>query len=121
MSKIRSSLNVANATSESGVVCDLARAGIERAIARRSRYRYVHPRVESEGDGWKIVSPNCSRRIDKQGGEIDVAWLTPDNEGGWLLFSRDHVRQRWELRARSRRLTDIFDHLVIDREREFWK
>lgn len=103
------------------VVRDLAQARIERAIAQRSRYRYVHPRVEAEGEGWKIVSPNCSRNIDKQGGDIDIAWLTPDGEGGWLLFARDHARRGWDLRARSRRLSDVLDRLVVDSEREFWQ
>ncbi|MGE0071652.1 MAG: hypothetical protein AB7S55_01125 [Thiomonas sp.] len=100
---------------------DLVHARIERAIARRSRYRYVRPRVEAEGSGWKIVSPNCSRNIDKQGGDIDIAWLTPDGEGGWLLFARDHARQSWDLRARSRSLDALLTRLVVDRDREYWR
>jgi hypothetical protein len=38
--------------------------------------QYV-PRVLREGLGWKVVSPNCSRNIDREGGEIDIAWLVP--------------------------------------------
>lgn len=121
MSRLRIVQAFANASHGAGVVRDLVRERIERAIAQRSRYRYVHPRVEAEGEGWKIVSPNCSRRIDKQGGDIAIAWLTPDGEGGWLLFSRDHARQSWDLRARSRRLSVVLDRLVVDSEREFWQ
>lgn len=102
-------------------VLDLDHARIERALGRRSRYRYVHPRVVAEGEGWKIVAPNCSRNIDKRGGEIDIAWLTPDGEGGWLLFARDHARQSWDLRARSRRLPELLTRLVTDPAREFWQ
>jgi hypothetical protein len=119
--KLRIAQAAADASGGADVVRDLAQARIERAIAQRSRYRYVRPHVEAEGEGWKIVSPNCSRNIDKQGGEIDIAWLTPDGEGGWLLFSRDHARQSWDLRTRSRRLSDVLDRLVVDREREFWQ
>ncbi|OIQ67443.1 hypothetical protein GALL_509800 [mine drainage metagenome] len=104
-----------------GAVLDFAQARIRRALAQRSRYRYVQPRLEAEGQGWKIVSPNCSRNIDKQGGDIDIAWLTPDGEGGWLLFARDHARRSWNLRARSRRLAELLTRLVVDRDREFWQ
>jgi hypothetical protein len=54
---------------EPGNVFALDRVRIERGIAQRERYKYVVPRVEQEGLGWKIVSPNCSRNIDPQGGE----------------------------------------------------
>jgi len=121
MARLRSVQTDADASGGADVVRDLAQARIERALARRSRYRYVCPRIEAEGEGWKIVSPNCSRNIDKHGGDIDIAWLAPDGEGGWLLFARDHARLAWDLRARSRRLPDLLDLLVVDREREFWQ
>lgn len=121
MSRLRVVQALADAPDGADVVRDLALARIERALAQRSRYRYVRPCVEAEGAGWKIVSPNCSRKIDKQGGDIAIAWLTPDDEGGWLLFSRDHARQSWDLRARSRRLSDVLDRLAVDGEREFWQ
>ncbi len=102
-------------------VHSLAAERIRRALLRRSRYRYVHPRVEAEGAGWKVVSPNCSRSIDRQGGDIDIAWLVGDGEGGWLLFARDHARDCWDLRRCSRRLPDLLNALVVDRDREFWR
>ena len=102
-------------------VRDLTAERIRRALARRIRYRYVHPRVEPEGQGWKVVSPNCSRNIDKIGGDIDIAWLAPDGENGWLLFARDHARGCWDLRRRSRRLDDLFAALLLDPKREYWR
>lgn len=92
---------------------------IERALEQRSRYKYVHPRVEREGLGWKVVSPNCSRNIDPQGGEIDIAWLVPNNEGGWLLYSREHAQDCWRLRCQDS-LTTLLVHLCADPDREFW-
>lgn len=93
---------------------------IAKALAQRTRYRYVHPRVEREGRGWKIVSPNCSRNIDPQGGEIDIAWLVPDNEGRWLLYSRDHAQDCWQLRRRDL-LDALLTRLSADPDREYWQ
>lgn len=93
---------------------------IEAALATRSRYKYVEPRVEREGLGWKVLSPNCSRNIDPQGGEIDIAWLVPHNGGGWLLFSRDHVQDCWQLRHHEAALPAALAHLCGDPGRVFW-
>ncbi|MGK2900310.1 MAG: DUF3024 domain-containing protein [Burkholderiaceae bacterium] len=94
---------------------------IENAIEARARYKYVHPRVEREGLGWKVVSPNCSRNIDPAGGEIDIAWLVPHNGAGWLLFSRDHVQDCWQLRRHEASLPAALAHLCADPDREFWQ
>ena len=94
---------------------------IENALAARARYKYVKPRVEREGLGWKVVSPNCSRNIDPQGGDIDIAWLVPHNGGGWLLFSRDHAQDCWQLRHHKASLPAVLDHLCADPAREFWQ
>jgi len=94
---------------------------IERALAARARYKYVHPRVEREGLGWKVVSPNCSRNINAQGGDIDIAWLVPHDEGSWLLFSRDHAQHCWQLRRHDRSLPALLVHLCADPDREFWQ
>jgi hypothetical protein len=93
---------------------------IEKALRERARYKYVHPRVEREGLGWKIVSPNCSRNIDPQGGEIDIAWLVPSSQGGWLLYSRDHSLDCWQLRGRGA-LPALLAQLSADPQREFWQ
>lgn len=103
-----------------GAVVDLAAARIERAIARRARYRYVQPRVLPEGAGWKVVSPNCSRNIDPQGGEIDIAWFLPANEGLWLLHARDHASGCWRVEAAGLSLEAALARVCTDPARRFW-
>lgn len=103
-----------------GDISSLDQRRIERALQARTRYKYVHPRVLREGLGWKIVSPNCSRNIDAQGGEIDIAWLVP-HSGGWLLFSRDHAQDGWRLRRQDNLLYALLAHLCADPDREFWQ
>lgn len=100
---------------------DLAPRQIQRALAARARYRYVQPRVESEGDGWKVVSPNCSRRVDPAGGEIPIAWLRANADGVWTLHARDHAGQRWLPRRSAARLAELLALLLRDPEREFWR
>lgn len=108
-----------------GNIVDLAARRIERtieqALRQRSRYRYVQPRIAREGLGWKIVSPNCSRNVDRDGGEIDIAWLVPCNEGGWLLYARDHVEGCWRLLRCEPALEPLLEHLCADPAREFWQ
>lgn len=102
-------------------VLDLDARRIERALDGRTRYKYVHPRVVREGRGWKVVSPNCSRNIDPDGGEIDIAWLVPDPAAGWQLYSRNHVLGCWELRREDPSLPALLEHLCADLQREFWQ
>jgi len=92
---------------------------IAKALTQRERYKYVQPRVEREGRGWKIVSPNCSRNVDPQGGEIDIAWLVPQHDGSWLLYSREHAQGCWRLRLQDT-LPRLLAHLCADADREFW-
>ena len=110
-----------------GLVLPLDALRIERALARRQRYKYVHPRVVPEGDGWKVVSPNCSRNVDPEGGEIDIAWLRPTAEpgaAGWQLHApehdHDHAEGRWRL-SRQGPLHELLDLLCADPAREFWR
>lgn len=108
----------------SGAVVDLDRRRIECALPRRSRYRYVQPRIEPgpEGAGWRIVSPNCSRNIDRDGGEIDIAWLEPepDGRGRWRLHRRDHRCALWTLHSEGLTLPEALTLLCEDSSREFW-
>lgn len=104
----------------SSQVVNLDARRIERAVAQRTRYKYVRPRVEREGLGWKVCSPNCSRNIDPQGGDIDIAWLVPARQGGWLLYARDHRQDCWQLRAQGG-LPALLERLSTDPEREFWQ
>lgn len=128
------------------VVVDLASRRLERlirdALSQRSRYRYVQPRVEREGLGWKVVSPNCSRNVDPDGGEIDIAWLVPGElaaagevasageagkvavageAGPWRLYARDHAEGCWRLRRQDAALQPLLDHLCADPARDFWQ
>lgn len=102
-------------------VLALDRARIARALARRERYKYVRPRVEREGLGWKVVSPNCSRSVDPAGGEIGIAWLVPASNGQWLLHARDHAHDCWVLKAAGLRLDEALSRLCVDPNREFWQ
>jgi hypothetical protein len=102
---------------------DLAR--IERALAQRTRYRYVQPRVERAGAGWKIVSPNCSRNVDPSGGEIDIAWFQPNAAIGadgprWQVHARDHATGCWTLQAHGLTLTEALALVCADPLRVYW-
>jgi hypothetical protein len=112
-------MNAEPAASAPGVSA-LDRARIARALARRARYRYVRPRVEREGLGWRVVSPNCSRNIDPSGGEIGIAWLLPASDGRWLLHARDHRAGCWVLKAAGLRIDEALQRLCSDPRREFW-
>lgn len=101
-------------------VVSLDRAAIQRALAARHRYKYVQPRVEPEGDGWKIVSPNCSRSVDAEGGEIDIAWLRRGARG-WTLYARDHRAPAWLPKLVERPLTQVLALLCEDPNRDFWQ
>jgi hypothetical protein len=93
---------------------------IEKAIEQRERYRYVTPRVVREGLGWKVLSPNCSRNVDPQGGEIDIAWLVAGADNEWHLYARDHQLDCWQLRAQGT-LPALLQQLAADPQREFWQ
>ena len=103
----------------------LDRVRIEVALERRIRYRYVHPRVLREGEGWRIVSPNCSRNVTRDGGDIDIALLMPaptaDLPDAWMLHARDHARSEWMPRLRAPSLDAALQRLVTDPDRMFWQ
>jgi hypothetical protein len=108
----------------SAAVHELDRVRIERALAERTRYRYVTPRVAREGTGWKVTAPNCSRSVDPAGGAIDVAWFEPvqlpDGSRAWVLHGRDHRQGCWHPHSAGT-LPELLDALCIDRQREFWQ
>jgi hypothetical protein len=110
-----------------GHVFVLDRVRIEVALEGRLRYKYVRPRVLREGLGWKVVSPNCSRSVHPEGGEIDIAWLVPTQSpgaelpGSWLLHARDHAQGCWVLKLRATTLAAALERLVSDPLREYWQ
>jgi hypothetical protein len=93
---------------------------ISRLLERRARYHYVSPSVEAVPDGYRIVSPCCSRNIDQGGGLIDIARIECE-EGLWKLYSRDHARKLWLMHMQANRLDRLMDCLNEDRARVFWQ
>ncbi len=111
------------------VVLALDAARVERALAQRTRYRYVQPRVARQGAGWRVFSPNCSRSVDPAGGEIPIAWLEPmavGAEGGaparqrWRLHAHNHGLGQWVTIAEGLTLEDALARLCQDPLGLFW-
>lgn len=102
---------------------------IVQALAGRLRYRYVQPWVQAapacEGGGWRILSPNCSRRIDPTGGHIHIAWLQPSQHGAktptlWQVHAHDHTRRQWVPVATALHLDDALQRICQDPLGRFW-
>ncbi|MBD5803351.1 hypothetical protein AZOA_27870 [Azoarcus sp. Aa7] len=94
---------------------------IERLLEKRIRYRYVSPRVEACDDGYRVVSPCCSRNVDESGGDIDIARLAWDAaDGHWRLYSKDHSGGEWMYYDRGRQLDAVLMALLADPFRVFW-
>jgi Protein of unknown function (DUF3024) len=95
---------------------------IEKSLATRVRYRYVTPRVLAVENGYKIVSPCCSRNIDKTGGEIDIALVEFDAANAvWRLYHRDHQAQSWVPYGEYPKLHALLAPLMEDSARRFWQ
>ena len=95
---------------------------VERSIAQRARYRYVEPTVTPVVDGYLIRSACCSRKIDPEGGEIDVALLQwNETTGEWLLLRKDHDAGCWLEDSRFARLPELFNRLNADPQKLFWQ
>lgn len=92
---------------------------IERALRARSRYRYVQPEVLSEGSGWRVRAPCCSRRVDPDGGLIDIAWLERVDTHRWRLHARLHKAQCWRA-VDDGSLPQLLERLAADPLHEFW-
>jgi len=95
---------------------------IERALAKRHRYRYVSPEVCPSEHGYRIESPCCSRNIDKGGGVVDVALLEyAEASRTWRLHNKDHVQGTWQLYREFETLAQLLQQLNLDPERIFWQ
>ena len=112
------------ATDATTGVVSIAHQRIVRALAARERYRYVTPRVEPLDDGgrpgWRVVSPNCSRKVDAHGGEIDIAWFVQQPDGRWQLRAREHTLGRWRTTLDGATLQDALARVCEDPQREYW-
>jgi hypothetical protein len=101
---------------------DIDRKRIEKALAGRSRYRYVTPRVCPADSGYRIISPCCSRNIDENGDEIEIALIQFQAEASsWRLSSRDHKVQSWIAYGEFSTLAALLEPLLTDAERRFWQ
>ncbi len=94
---------------------------IEKMLCGRARYKYVSPFVVQEFAAYVVRSPCCSRTVDPQGGEIDIARIEYLHDGLWLLCKRDDAVQRWHTHSRHRNLKALMAYLVWDPGREFWR
>jgi Protein of unknown function (DUF3024) len=97
------------------------RKRIERALVERSRYRYVKPAVRMVEGGFRIESPCCSRRIDPDGGVIDIALIHYIEPGVWNLYRKDHTAAQWLLHGTYQRLDGMLEQLKKDPKRLFWQ
>lgn len=94
---------------------------IERALASRRRYKYVQPRVQPTAQGYEIFSPNCSRNISPEGGEIPIARLCFDEAAAaWHVARFDHVAHCWCVLAQRPRLHEALAYINEDPLRQFW-
>ena len=101
---------------------DVDRKRIERMLEGRKRYRYVKPQVSPAPDGYRISSPCCSRRVDRNGGIIDIAFLKYDIQTQlWCLYRRDHANQEWMLYSELPKLNELVQCLNEDPARIFWQ
>ncbi|NNM57805.1 hypothetical protein [Acidocella sp.] len=95
---------------------------IERALARRVRYRYVAPRVVAEAGGYKVESPCCSRNVDTEGDVIDIALIQYDAaERLWCLSRKNHKAGEWLLVNVFGTLHELLAVLTEDASRKFWQ
>ena len=113
-------MSAAAPTSTRSPVRNLTLHRVQRALRERVRYRYVRPQVLLEGQAYRIQSPCCSRKVDPQGGMIDIALLVPHGSNQWCLCSRDHARHEWVPRLRNAPLDALLQALCSDPERQFW-
>lgn len=101
---------------------DVDRKRIEKALAARTRYRYVSPEVWADEAGYRIQSPCCSRNVDHSGGMIDIARLEyVSMSRAWRLYRKDHARHEWRLYGEFSALNALLQFLNQDPERIFWQ
>jgi len=98
---------------------EFMRRRVARTLARRQRYRYVEPQVESTASGFLIKSPCCSRNVDPAGGVIEIASVVKIDEK-WQLFSHDHTHGEWVFYCEYDSLDALLQVICTDSERLFW-
>lgn len=100
---------------------DVDRRRIEKFLQARERYKYVSPKVFPATEGYIVRSPCCSRTVDPDGGEIDIAWLEYQSGDFWRLYRKDDEKNCWRAHSEYLNLTSLLARLVADPKREFWR
>lgn len=94
---------------------------IAKTLAARERYKYVAPTVLPVEEGYLVRSPCCSRTVDPEGGEIDIARIEYQSGDFWRLYQKDDEKQRWRAHSEYLSLTALLARLIADPKREFWR
>ena len=97
------------------------RKQVERALRTRARYKYVTPAVKIVEGCFRIESPCCSRRVDADGGVVDIAMLLCARPGEWKLYCKDHEAAQWMLHGTYQWLSDLLEELKQDPQQKFWQ
>ena len=94
---------------------------VERALRSRTRYLYVKPAVQTVDGGFRVESPCCSRRVDAEGGVVDIALLLCTQPGEWMLYRKDHAEAQWLLHGTYQWLSELLEELKNDPQQKFWQ
>lgn len=100
---------------------EVDRKRIEKLLGERERYKYVSPKVLPDIDGYLVRSPCCSRTVDPQGGEIDIARIEYQSGDFWRLYAKDDASQNWRAHSEYLSLQTLLGSLIADPKREFWR
>lgn len=100
---------------------EVDRKRIEKTLSGRERYKYVAPRVLPDMCGYLVRSPCCSRSVDPEGGEIDIARIELQEGGFWRLYRKDDARKCWRAHSEYLSLPMLLARLIADPKKEFWR
>ncbi|HOY69465.1 MAG TPA: DUF3024 domain-containing protein [Methylotenera sp.] len=100
---------------------EVDRKRIEKTLAERERYKYVAPKVLADVEGYLVRSPCCSRSVDPEGGEIDIARIEYQSGDFWRLYQKDDEHNRWKPHSEYLSLYSLLARLIADPKKEFWR
>jgi len=81
----------------------------------------VTPAVRIVESGFQVESPCCSRRVDADGGVVDIALLLCRQPGAWGLYRKDHAAAQWLLHGTYAWLSELLEELKNDPKQIFWQ
>jgi hypothetical protein len=100
---------------------EVDRKRIEKNLVERNRYKYVSPKVLPDVEGYIVRSPCCSRTVDPEGGEIDIARIEYQSGDFWRLYRKDDEKNSWRAHSEYLDLMSLLARLAVDPKREFWR